>query len=103
MNDSLETTDGGKFKLRKDESNGSFALSSLFHNTPKKMPATHSIFKVRQALQSRKRPKIWALFTFRRQIQGRRVAALHGLVEGWHIGRHNLLPRRQLLVQLASQ
>jgi hypothetical protein len=81
----------------------SFGLSSLFHNTPEKMPAEHTIFTPGRHLPVSNPLFAKALLALGWQIQRRRVAILHAFVECRHVRGHELFPCRQLLVQLAAQ
>src|SRR5260370_7712363 len=49
------------------------------------------------------RPRLNALLTWSRKIEGGNVAVFDELIECGHIGRRDLLPRCQLLVQLPAQ
>src|SRR5260370_33636278 len=49
------------------------------------------------------RPRLNALLTCSRKIEGGNVAVFDELIECGHIGRRDLLPRCQLLVELPAQ
>ncbi len=95
---------GWEQQQKDQKSDSSFGLSSLFHNTPEKMPAKYSIFQPQAGtFKVLTGYKTKVLLAVRRQIQCWRVALLHCLIKGRHIRGHELLPGRQLFVQLTSQ
>lgn len=69
----------------------------------KRCPHRTLFFKPVWTLLTLIRTKHWDLLALRLQIQHRDVAVLHAFVEGRDVSRHDLLPRRQLLVQPLAQ